>query len=48
MNASPGKVQLPLLSDVPVSLSSTKVRLTLGVSSEPLASFGRCAGSSGE
>jgi len=44
LNASPGDIQLPLLSDVPVNLSSAKVRLYLGDTSEPLASSGAAPG----
>ncbi|MEI9941045.1 MAG: hypothetical protein WDO69_27830 [Pseudomonadota bacterium] len=44
LNANTGNIQLPLFSEVPISLSSTKVRLNLGASSEPLASSGLAPG----
>jgi len=44
LNANPGNIQLPLFGEVAVSLSSAKVRLHLGASSEPLASSGLAPG----
>jgi cysteine-rich repeat protein len=44
LNANPGSIQLPLFSDVPVHLSSAKVRLSLGAASEPLTSSGTAPG----
>jgi cysteine-rich repeat protein len=44
LNANPGNIQLPLLSEVPITLSSAKLRLSLGASSEPLASSGVAPG----
>jgi len=44
LNATPGTIQLPLLSEVPITLSSVKLRLTIGATSEPLASSGLAPG----
>jgi cysteine-rich repeat protein len=44
LNATPGRIQLPLLSDLPIDLSSVQVRLHLGASSAPLASSGVAPG----
>ena len=40
LTTSVGKIQLPLLSDAPLSLSKASLRLPIGVSSKPLASTG--------
>jgi cysteine-rich repeat protein len=44
LNANPGSILLPLFGEQPISLSSTKLRLHLGASSEPLASSGVAPG----
>jgi len=44
LNASPGRIQLPLFSAVVVTLSSVKVRLPIGATSLPLASSGLAPG----
>jgi len=44
LDANPGAMQLPLLSEVLVNLSSAKIHLYLGASSEPLASSGTAPG----
>ena len=44
LTTAAGKIQLPLLSTVPLTLSGTVIRLPLGATSKPLASTGNSPG----
>lgn len=44
LDASPDSLRIPLLSDLPIYMSSVKVRLSIGDSSAPLASTGVAPG----